>query len=348
LSSNKNSSEERVAEIKEIRKIEISVNELFEGIKSHEKTAVGRAITLVESNNVAHQEAAQELVERCLSIKNTTVRIGITGVPGVGKSSFIETFGTNLTALGHKVAVLAVDPTSMKNKGSILGDKTRMVKLSRDPNAFIRPSPAGDSLGGVSRKTREAVVICEAAGNNIILIETVGVGQSEVAVHGMVDFFLVLKLSGAGDELQGIKRGILEMADAIVLNKADGENIKAANHAVQEFTRALHLYPPKENQWIPRVLACSAIENSGIEEVWKMIADFVDQQKESGFFKTNRHKQNKYWLLQTIENRLMNGFYQNEIVKKELDEQIRLVLQGDVSPFKAANKLLRSVGADKY
>lgn len=340
MSTKNNSSDTRISEIREIRKIEISVDDLFEGIKTKEKTALGRAITLVESNNIAHHEAAQELIERCLSLQTSSIRIGITGVPGVGKSTFIETFGKNLTTLGKKVAVLAVDPTSIQNKGSILGDKTRMQKLSQDPNAFIRPSPAGESLGGVAQKTREAIIICEAAGYDVILIETVGVGQSEVAVHGMVDFFLVLKLSGAGDELQGIKRGILEMADAVVINKADGENIRAAALAVKEFTRALHLYPPKENGWIPKVTACSAIENSGIKEVWTMIDKYISANKASGFLKKNRHEQNKYWLLQTIENRLVEDFYQNKSIKKELKKEIEKVTQGNTSPFKVAKKLL--------
>ncbi|MGI9550774.1 MAG: methylmalonyl Co-A mutase-associated GTPase MeaB [Aurantibacter sp.] len=334
-----NKSEVKISEIREIRKMEISVEDLFEGIKSKDKTALGKAITLVESNSAPHQEIAQELIERCLALRASSVRIGITGVPGVGKSTFIETLGTNLTAQGKKVAVLAVDPTSIQNKGSILGDKTRMQKLANDPQAFIRPSPAGESLGGVAQKTREAIVICEAAGYDVILIETVGVGQSEVAVHSMVDFFLVLKLSGAGDELQGIKRGILEMADAVIINKADGKNLDSAQMAVKEFARALHLYPPKENGWIPKVSACSAIENSGIEEIWTLIDHYIKSQNESGFLTKNRREQNKHWLLQTIENRLVGDFYRNREIKKALDEQIDAVTEGTTSPFKAAEKL---------
>ena len=338
-----NKNEGKISEIKEIRKIDLSIDELFDGIKSKDKMSLGKAITLVESNNILHQKMAQDLIERCLSLQPSSARIGITGVPGVGKSTFIETLGKNLTAKGKSVAVLAVDPTSIQNKGSILGDKTRMQKLASDPEAFIRPSPAGESLGGVAQKTREAIVICEAAGYDFILVETVGVGQSEVAVHGMVDFFLVLKLSGAGDELQGIKRGILEMADTIVINKADGENQPAAKLAVKEFTRALHLYPPKKNGWTPKVLACSAIENSGVEEVWETINSYIASQKKSGFLKKLRQEQNKYWLLQTIENRLINDFYQNEMVKKELEEKIDSVTKGNTSPFKAAEELLRLV-----
>jgi len=340
LDNKKNSNDQRISEIKEIRKNEISVKDLFEGIKSGQKTELGRAITLVESNNPDHRDAAQELIEFCISDKTTTIRIGITGVPGVGKSTFIETFGKNLTKSGKKVAVLAVDPTSTQNKGSILGDKTRMQQLSRDPNAFIRPSPAGESLGGVAQKTREAIVICEAAGYDVILIETVGVGQSEVAVHGMVDFFLVLKLIGAGDELQGIKRGILEMADAVVINKADGDNKVKAELAVREFGRALHLYPPKRNGWAPKVSACSALENSGIDKIWNMIANYLAEQKSTGYLRKLRQEQNKYWLLQTIENRLVTDFYQNKHIKKELEKQVEAVTKGAVSPFKAANTLL--------
>ncbi|MCL4114002.1 UNVERIFIED_CONTAM: hypothetical protein GTU68_025264, partial [Idotea baltica] len=327
-------------EIKAKRKVEVSVDEIYEGIKSKDKTSLGRAITLIESNNSDHHNAAQDLIERCLTLDTSSIRIGITGVPGVGKSTFIETLGTNLTALKKKVAVLAVDPTSIMNKGSILGDKTRMQHLSQDSNAFIRPSPAGESLGGVAQKTREAIIICEAAGFDIILIETVGVGQSEVAVHSMVDFFLVLKLSGAGDELQGIKRGILELADAVVINKADGENINAANIAVKEFTRALHLYPPKDNGWAAKVAACSAIENSGVKEIWSTIDTYIKDNTRTGFLKKRRNQQNKYWLLETIENRLFEDFYQDKKVKKELSEQLEKVSKGNTSPFKAAEKLL--------
>ncbi|WP_238934560.1 methylmalonyl Co-A mutase-associated GTPase MeaB [Aurantibacter crassamenti] len=330
----------RISEIKAIRKAKIPVENLFEGIKINEKTALGRAITLAESNNQNHRIAAQDLIERCLTIKSSSIRVGITGVPGVGKSTFIETLGKNLTVLGNKVAVLAVDPTSTKNKGSILGDKTRMQQLSLDPNAFIRPSPAGESLGGVAQKTKEAIIICEAAGYDIILVETVGVGQSEVAVHNMVDFFLVLKLSGAGDELQGIKRGILELADAVVINKADGNNITAANMAVKEFTRALHLNPAKENGWVTKVIACSAIENSGIQEIWTMITNYIKNNRESGYFDEHRNEQNKFWLIQTIENRLIENFYQDKAIQSELENQLKKVSQGRTSPFNAAEKLL--------
>lgn len=314
---------------------------MIDGILKGDSTTLARAITLVESTDKRHQKKAHELVERCLSKKSETIRIGITGVPGVGKSTFIESFGKTLTALGKKVAVLAVDPTSSVSKGSILGDKTRMDKLVRDPDAFIRPSPSGTSLGGVARKTRETIVLCEAAGYNVILVETVGVGQSETAVHSMVDFFLLLKLPGAGDELQGIKRGIMEMADALVINKADGDNIKRAKFAKSEFSRALHLYPPKENGWVPKVLSCSALDNKGIPEIWKMIQDYGKAVKKKGHFKAKRQEQNKYWLIQTLESRLKQHFYQNKKIRKELELLQVEVIENRISPFKAAEKLLQ-------
>jgi LAO/AO transport system kinase len=253
--------------LQEARKKKHSVKELYDGILVGNVTALSRGITLIESTAVKHQDQAKALVEACLPHSNNSIRVGITGVPGVGKSTFIEQYGNLLTTKGHKVAVLAVDPSSSLSKGSILGDKTRMESLVTNDKAFIRPSASGDSLGGVARKTREAIILCEAAGYTYIIIETVGVGQSETAVHSMTDFFLLLKLAGAGDELQGIKRGIMEMADTIVINKADGENVKAAKLAKVEFNRALHLYPPKENGWTAKTLTCSALNNEGIEKV---------------------------------------------------------------------------------
>jgi len=314
---------------------------LIKGILNKDKAALAQAITLVESTLTKHREAANSLVEKCLAHKTDSVRIGITGVPGVGKSTFIETLGKNLTAEGHKVAVLAVDPTSSKNKGSILGDKTRMDELSRDSNAFIRPSPSGTSLGGVTRKTRETIVLCEAAGYNVILVETVGVGQSETAVSSMVDFFLLLKLAGAGDELQGIKRGIIEMADAIVINKADGDNVKNAANAQIEFKRALHMYPPKDNGWVPTVSSCSALHNSGIRETWDIIKDYISLVKKDGNFNENRKTQNKNWLLQTINDRLRTDFYSDEKVSHKLAELIEAVTNNRISPFRAAEILLQ-------
>ncbi|HUH45852.1 MAG TPA: methylmalonyl Co-A mutase-associated GTPase MeaB, partial [Arenibacter sp.] len=302
--------------------------------------SLARAITLIESTSDKHAPISRKLIENCLPYSGKSVRIGITGVPGVGKSTFIESLGTTLTKMGEKVAVLAVDPSSTLSKGSILGDKTRMQELVKEKNAFIRPSPAGYSLGGVARKTREAIILCEAAGYSTLLIETVGVGQSETAVHGMVDFFLLLQLTGAGDELQGIKRGIMEMADAIAINKADGTNLKQADLAKVEFTRALHLYPPKKNGWVPQVLTCSATEKSGISEIWEVINTFVEENKRSGNFDTNRKEQNKYWLIQSIEDQLKQQFYQNQKVKIHLEKLTQLVIQGKMSPFTASEKLL--------
>ncbi|MCX2720449.1 methylmalonyl Co-A mutase-associated GTPase MeaB [Poritiphilus sp. M415] len=319
-----------------------SVNELAEAIFAGNKTLLARGITLIESRRTADHTLAQELIERCLPKINKSIRIGITGVPGVGKSTFIERLGKLITGMGKKVAVLAVDPSSSVTRGSILGDKTRMLELSKDPDAFIRPSPTGESLGGVARKTRESVILCEAAGYEVILIETVGVGQSETAVHSMVDFFLLLKLAGAGDELQGIKRGIMEMADGILINKADGDNLKRAQRARAEFERALQLYPPKASGWLPKVSTCSALNNEGITELWGMIEEFIANNRDSGFFETLRREQNTNWFLQTVDERLKSSFYQHPDVKKELTKLIKKVGNNQISPFKAADLLLSS------
>jgi len=340
LGTEKNTDSKSISNIQGKRKMLPSVDELCKGIFKGDKVALARAITLVESTQIENLKKADTIIEKCLGQSTDSIRIGITGVPGVGKSTFIESFGKQLTSLGSKVAVLAVDPTSSETKGSILGDKTRMQELVKDPNAFIRPSPSGVSLGGVTRKTRESIILCEAAGYDIILIETVGVGQSETAVHSMVDFFLLLKLPGAGDELQGIKRGIIEMADAIVINKADGDTVKKAKLAEVEFTRALQLYPPKENGWLPKVLSCSALENRGLNDVRTMIFDYVTKHKKSNFFQLKRQQQNKNWLLQTLDDQLKFRFYQDVTVKAELENMIQEVVNNKISPFKAAEKLL--------
>ena len=326
--------------IKTKRQAQPSADELVSEILEGNMTALSRAITLVESTNAEHAQKANDIIQKCLPHANNSARIGITGVPGVGKSTFIESFGTHLTNLGKKVAVLAVDPSSTLSKGSILGDKTRMEDLVKNDNAFIRPSPSGTSLGGVARKSRETVILCEAAGFDTILIETVGVGQSETAVHSMVDFFLLLKLAGAGDELQGIKRGIMEMADAIVINKADGDNLKNAKSAKVEFNRALHLYPAKDSGWQPKVLLASALKNEGISEIWELIESFLQHTRKNHFFEEKRKEQNKYWLLQTIENRLTSDFYNNAIIKKELTNQLKAIENGETTPFVAAEFLL--------
>ncbi len=310
-----------------------------------DKTALSRGITLVESNQIEHQAIAEKLIEECLPHAHRSLRIGITGVPGVGKSTFIEAFGSYLIKQGKKVAVLAVDPSSSVSHGSIMGDKTRMENLVTEENAFIRPSPSGDSLGGVARKTRESIILCEAAGFDILLIETVGVGQSETTVHSMTDFFLLLKLAGAGDELQGIKRGIIEMADAIVINKADGDNLKAARDARLEFKRALHLYPPKASKWQPKVSLCSALEETGIKEVWEMILEYKSLVDKNDYFESNRHNQNKFWLLQTINEHLKNRFYKDPKIKKALEEQLTAIENNKTTPFAAAKLLLKLQGA---
>ncbi|MBT8178879.1 MAG: methylmalonyl Co-A mutase-associated GTPase MeaB [Eudoraea sp.] len=340
MSVTSNSNPDGFSQLKYTRKQIPDVKQLAQAIFAGDKPLLARAITLVESRRQEDHEKAQQLIEACLPKGKESIRIGITGVPGVGKSTFIERLGKLITGLGKKVAVLAVDPSSSVTKGSILGDKTRMYELSRDPDAFIRPSPTGDSLGGVARKTRESVVLCEAAGYEIILIETVGVGQSETAVHSMVDFFLLLKLAGAGDELQGIKRGIMEMADGVVINKADGDNLKRAQRARSEFERALQLYPPKSNGWVPRVTTCSALNNEGILELWELILEFVQQNKASGAFKNNREEQNTYWFLQTVDELLKSSFYQHPAVKAELEKLTKKVANNQISPFKAAELLL--------
>lgn len=326
--------------LKKARKQKQHIPELIQGVLSKNKTALSRAITIIESTAPKDQADAKELIQGCIAHANKSIRIGITGVPGVGKSTFIEQFGTLLTQKGYKVAVLAVDPSSSLSNGSILGDKTRMEELVKNKLAFIRPSASGDSLGGVARKTREAIILCEAAGYTHIIIETVGVGQSETVVHSMTDFFLLLKLAGAGDELQGIKRGIMEMADAIIINKADGENVKAAKLAKTEFNRALHLYPPKDNGWIAKTITCSALKNEGIQEALDLIEGYVSKMKETGYFIAKREQQQHFWMLQTIENRLKSDFYDNPKIKIALKEQLKELASSNTSPFQAAAYLL--------
>ncbi len=330
-----------IRKIKLNRRKQPSSKEFISSILNGNITFLSKAITLVESTNAKHQKKASKIINACLPHANNSIRIGITGVPGVGKSTFIETFGTHLTNLGKKVAVLAIDPSSSVNNGSILGDKTRMGKLVKDANVFIRPSPSSNSLGGVARKTRETIILCEAAGFDTIIIETVGVGQSETAVHSMVDFFLLLKLAGAGDELQGIKRGIIEMADAIVINKADSNNENAAKLAKSEFIRALHLYPLKESNWSPKVTTCSALHNIGIHSVWQIVSDYLTLTKENLFFDKKRAKQNEFWLLETINQRLLDHFYRNKKIKKNLHIELDKINASITSPFDAANRLLR-------
>ncbi len=322
------------------RKEKLNLDKLLNEILKGNITSLSRAITLVESTNPEHFESANIIINSCLPNANKSVRIGITGVPGVGKSTFIEAFGKYLTSIGKKVAVLAVDPSSTISHGSILGDKTRMEELVKDENAFIRPSASGETLGGVARKTRETITLCEAAGFDTIIIETVGVGQSETAVHSMVDFFLLLKISGAGDELQGIKRGIMEMADTIVINKADGDNIAKAKLAKTEFNRALHLFPTKSSGWIPKVTTCSAYEKTGIDAIWEIISHYLELVKTNGYFEEKRQNQNQFWMMETINEQLKNHFYNHPTILEELEKNKKAVQNNQISPFAAAMTLL--------
>ena len=329
-----------VQAIQQFRRKTTSASDLVRDILKSNITALSRAITLVESTNVTHLNKANEVIQQCLPHANKSIRIGITGVPGVGKSTFIEAFGKYLTSIGKKVAVLAVDPSSSISHGSILGDKTRMEELVKDENAYIRPSASGDTLGGVARKTRETIILCEACGFDTIIIETVGVGQSETAVHSMVDFFLLLKISGAGDELQGIKRGIMEMADTIVINKADGDNIAKAKLAKTEFNRALHLFPAKSSGWIPKVTTCSAYEQTGIDAIWDIISEYFELVKSNHYFEEKRQNQNQFWMMETINEQLKSHFYNHPNIIQLLEENKKAVQNNEISPFAAAMSLL--------
>ena len=311
------------------------VSKLLKG----DKKALAESITLIESENPDLQKAGQQIVIQCLPHASQSVRIGITGVPGVGTSTFIESFGSFLVNSGRKVAVLAVDPSSERSKGSILGDKTRMHRLSVHPDAFIRPTASSGSLGGVSRKTRETIILCEAAGFDTILVETVGVGQSEVAVHSMTDFFLLLMLAGAGDELQGIKRGIMEMADTILINKADGENIKRANLARAEYKNALHLFPPKENNWIPKVETISALEDKGNEKVVEILDSYFNQVKVNGHFDLKREKQHLHWLKETINEKILSSFYESDGIGELFSDLKQKIISGEITSYQAADRL---------
>ncbi|PWH86659.1 methylmalonyl Co-A mutase-associated GTPase MeaB [Brumimicrobium oceani] len=314
---------------------------LLSGILRGDLQALSSGITLLESNKKEDKAEAQKLINSCLKYSGKSIRVGVTGVPGVGKSTFIESFGQFVVEKGFKIAVLAIDPSSEKSGGSILGDKTRMNQLSVLENAFIRPSAAGKSLGGVARKTRESIILCEAAGYDFILIETVGVGQSETMVNSMVDFFMLLMLAGAGDELQGIKRGIMEMADALIITKADGDNLIKARRAKKEYENAIHLFPPNENEWIPKTLVASALENYNIEKTFETIQSFVNQTKVNGSFTNNRKQQDKYWLHETIADTLMTNFYSSERLVEVIAEVEQDVISGKISSFEGAEKLMK-------
>jgi LAO/AO transport system kinase len=321
------------------RKEESTAPQLLSGILKGEIRALSSAITLLESARLEDKNEAKILVQQALPHAGKSIRIGITGVPGVGKSTFIEAFGMELIRQGKKVAILAIDPSSEKSGGSILGDKTRMHQLSMEKNAFIRPTPSGNSLGGVARKSRETILLCEAAGFDVILVETVGVGQSETMVHSMVDFFLLLMLAGAGDELQGIKRGIMEMADALVITKADGDNIRKANAARQEYQNAMHLFPPTQNGWIPKAMTCSALEGNSIDFIAKTIDEFVEKTTENGFFQYRRHEQDRHWMLEALKELILSDFFDNELIQSHVKSAQNAVELGEITSFDAADQI---------
>ncbi len=325
---------------KRVKRHQYSVAEYVEGILKGNITILSQAVTLVESSLHEHQLLAQEIIEKCLPFAGNSMRIGITGVPGAGKSTSIDVFGIHLLKQGHKLAVLAIDPSSERSKGSILGDKTRMEALSREKNAFIRPSPSAGSLGGVARKTRETIILCEAAGFDTVFVETVGVGQSETAVHSMVDFFLLIQLAGTGDELQGIKRGIMEMADGIIINKADGDNVDKAQLAAAQFRNALHLFPPAASGWFPKVLTYSGYYNIGIKEIWDMVDEYMAFTKKNGYFDYKRREQAKYWMYESINDTLRDEFYNNPAVSAQLGITERQVLDNEITPFIAAKRMM--------
>ena len=318
----------------------METQDYIDGVLAQNRRIVAKTITLIESSLPAHQEAAKIIVDALLPYAGKAVRIGITGVPGVGKSTYIESFGLQLVKQGHRVAVLAVDPSSSKSGGSIMGDKTRMERLSLEQQAFIRPSPSGGTLGGVARRTRETIVVCEAAGFDVIIVETVGVGQSETTVASMVDFFLVLMLAGAGDELQGIKKGVLELADAIAINKADGNNIENAKKAKIEYEKALNLLTPSSKIWSPPVLTCSAVTMDGIEDIWQTILDHKKKLEISGELREKRRAQALDWLWALVEEGLRERFYRNPDVEKSLPEIVKAVEKGETAPTAAAHRLL--------
>jgi LAO/AO transport system kinase len=318
----------------------LPADQYISGILEGDRVLLSRAITIVESSLETDKELAKEIVQAVLPHSGNSFRIGITGVPGVGKSTFIEAFGKHLIELGHKVAVLSIDPSSQRTKGSILGDKTRMEQLTNMESAYIRPSASGDTLGGVANKTGEAMLLCEAAGYDVILIETVGVGQSETAVHGMTDFFLLLMLAGAGDELQGIKKGIMEMADMLVIHKADGDNIKASELAKRQYANALHLFPASESGWTPVVSTASSYENRGIDRIWKTMTEFKKMVRENGYFDNNRKQQQIQWMYNNVHEELKRLFYSNPVVRENLKTLEKDIVDSKISPVKAAEKII--------
>lgn len=329
-----------IHEIRRTKRKKYTVSQYVDGILKGDIAILSQAVTLVESLKPEHHDKAQEIIEKCLPYSGNSIRVGITGVPGAGKSTSIDSFGMHLLNQGHKLAVLAIDPSSERSKGSILGDKTRMERLALEDNAFIRPSPTEGELGGVARKTRETIILCEAAGFDYIFVETVGVGQSETAVHSMVDFFLLIQLAGTGDELQGIKRGIMEMADGIVINKADGDNIEKAQIAQSHFRNALRLFPVPDSGWHPEVLTYSGYYGIGVPEVWDMIHRYIDFVKENGYFKLKRKEQAKYRMYGAINEYIFNHFYQNPVIKELMPKLEEDLLLSKKSSYAAAKEAL--------
>ncbi len=320
----------------------LSAQAYIKGVLESDRVILARAITLIESNLASDKELAKQIMKGILPHSGKSIRIGITGVPGVGKSTFIEAFGKHLVGLNLKVAILSIDPSSQRSKGSILGDKTRMEELSNLEHAYIRPSASGDTLGGVANKTAESMLLCEAAGYDVILIETVGVGQSETAVHGMTDFFLLLMLAGAGDELQGIKKGIMEMADLIVINKADGDNIRMSELARVQYQNALHIFPQSESGWSPIVTKASAINNTGISRVWDEILKYRKLVTQNGYFAKNRNHQKIQWLYNTINDELKQLFYGSQPVKNQLPLLKEAIIKSEISPVEAAQNIIQT------
>ncbi len=323
-----------------VRRRTYSTEQYVDGILKGDITMLSQAITLIESNNLSHYAQAQEIIERCLPHSGNSVRIGITGVPGAGKSTFIEAVGGMVTGLGHKLAVLAIDPSSNRSGGSILGDKTRMESISSNPKVFIRPSPSAGSLGGVARKTRETIILCEAAGFDVIFIETVGVGQSETTAHSMVDMFMLLQISGAGDELQGIKRGIMEMADMVVINKCDGTNVNNAKLTRRQIMNALNLFPEPESGWRPQVYTCSSVKGNGLGDVWSGVEEYLEFIKSNGYFQRHRQEQSRYQMYETINETLRRNFYSNPAVEAAIKDCEERMLNSKVSSYVAAHELL--------
>lgn len=332
-SGNKTTTEKR-------RSFQPTVDDFVEGVIKGDRNFLARCITLIESNSPKHHQKSAEVLDRLLPYAGKSIRLGISGVPGAGKSTMIEALGIYLLKQGHKVAVLTVDPSSSVSKGSILGDKTRMEYLSREKDCFIRPSPSGGNLGGVTRKTRETITACEAAGFDVIIIETVGVGQSEITVRTMVDFFLLVMIAGAGDELQGIKKGIIEISDALVFNKADGSNLQRAKIARAEFANAIHYLQPYTKGWTPKVLTSSALENKGIDKIWEMILEFVESTKKENIFEKQRKSQSLEWMHSLIKESIINQFYSNAKIREEIKEIEKVLLSGEIRATSAAEKLL--------